>query len=281
MNIPDHDDVIQMFKSGKFGIEHPFKYAPMEFCLEYAFDEFNEVFDLVETQEDWEEKSIGVKDWNIFQRAQDEPWANLVFTVWVDKTFAPFVSRLDRNEFIHFTDRKEELIHEQTRSIVFDFKYSGILKENDPFYSAVKDSIQFTEMETKGKTIFHYGIWIATADLYDEFSNKNNLEKRKSLRNVKVPWDGSSSYIVYIAKDKEGIVRYVGEGKPERYLHVNSGVSHNYRINEHYFLNGEMQVDILRDQLTKPKALAVEKFLISRYQKTLWNIRDNPSAKIS
>ena len=281
MNIPDHSSAIEMFKSGKFDIGHPFKSSDVEFALEYAFDEFNEVFDIIENQKDWEERSSVVDDWNLFLRAQDEPWGNLVFSIWVDKTFAPFVSKLDRNEFINFTSCEEELIHEQTRSIVFDFKYMGVLEKDDPFYSKNKKHINFSETVTKGKTMFHYGIWIASADLYDEFSSKNNFKRRESLRSVKVPWDGTSSYIVYTAKDKEDVLRYVGEGKADRYLHVNSGTSHNFKINEHYFLKGEMDVEVVRAQLPKPRALAIEKFLISRHRKMLWNIRDNPNAKKS
>ncbi len=280
-NKPSSDEIAKMFISGKFGTEHPFKHVNTEFALEYAFDEFNEVFALIEKDKDWIEKSSSIDNWNLFMRAQDEPWGNIVFSIWVDKVFAPFVSRLERDEFIPFTDQPVELIHDQTRSIVFDFKYMGVLDKNNPFYLMNKEHINFSDTDMKGKTIFHYGIWIASADFYDEFSNENNLKRRESLISVKVPWDGSSNYIVYTAKDSEGILRYVGEGKSDRYLHVNSGTSHNIKLNEHYFLKGKMNVEIVRESLTKPKALAVEKFLISRYRDTLWNIRDNPSAKKS
>lgn len=280
-NRPDHDETINLFKSGRFGIEHPFKFASTDFALEYAFDEFNEVFSLIEKDEKWFEKMKPIGDWNLFMRAQDEPWANLVFSIWVDKIFAPFISELNISEFIQFTDQEVELIHDQTRSIVFDFKYMGILQKNDPFYMENIEYINFRNTAYKGDTMFHYGIWIASADLYDEFSNEKNLKKRESLISVKVPWDGSSNYIVYTAKDADGVIRYVGEGKNDRYLHVNSGTSHNFKLNEHFFKRGEMEVEVVRSSLTKPKALAVEKFLISRNQNTLWNIRDNPSAKKS
>lgn len=279
-NTPEHHDLLNMFKSGKFGIKHPFFFSSTEFALEYAFDEFNEVFELIEKNEDWYEKTKVVDGWNLFIRAQDEPWANLVFSVWVDSTFAPFVSKLNRDEFIQFTDQDVELIHDQTRSIVFDFKYMGIMKKDDPLYSGSSENINFSDLETKGKMMFHYGIWIASADRYDEFSNQKNLKKRQSLISVKVPWDGSSNYIVYTAKDADGILRYVGEGKAGRQLHVNSGASHSCKINEHFFKRGAMEVEIVRESLTKPKALAVEKFLIAKHRNTLWNIKDNPDARI-
>lgn len=277
-HIPSYSEAMGLFKSGKFATDHPFNMTNTEFTLEYAFDEFNEIFELIEKDVNWEDRSSVIDDWHIFLRAQDEPWANLVFSIWVDKTFAPFVNRLNREEFIPFTDQEVELIHNQTRSIVFDFKFMGVLDKNDPFYTNNSQYIRFRELPTKGKTIFHYGIWIASADLYDEYSNAQNLKKRESLISVKVPWDGSSNYIVYTAKDAEGILRYVGEGKNDRHLHVNSGTSHNFRLNEHFFKKGEMDVEIVRSDLTKPKALAVEKFLIAKHHKTLWNIRDNPSA---
>lgn len=276
-NKPTEKQIIDMYMAGKFGIGHPFDTPNIEFCLEYAFDEFNEVFSLIEEQDDWENQSNGTGDWNIFFRAQDETWANIVFSIHVDSSFAPFVTKLDRSEFTHFTDRNEELIHEQTRAIVFDFKFMGKLTKSDPLYLHNADQINFSEMETKDKCMFHYGIWIASADRYDEFSDSKELELRKSLRSEKIPSDGTSNYIVYTAKDNEGILRYIGEGKSERYLHINSGASHNFKVNEHYFSKGEMTVDIVRGGLTKLRALAIEKFLISRHSNSLWNIRDNPN----
>lgn len=82
-------------------------------------------------------------------------------------------------------------------------------------------------------------------------------------------------YIVYRVKDVADIVRYYGEGKESRPMHVNSGVSHNYKINEHYFLKGKMTVDIIKQHLSKQEALFIEKMFIRNHTSSeLWNIKD-------
>ena len=94
-------------------------------------------------------------------------------------------------------------------------------------------------------------------------------------------WGGQDSsreltdHVVYSVTDHVGDVRYIGEGKQERPKHVNSGASHNWKINEHYFTKGEMTVAILHDGLTKSEALAIEQMLIKKSSGTgLWNVRD-------
>jgi hypothetical protein len=72
------------------------------------------------------------------------------------------------------------------------------------------------------------------------------------------------------------MVRYYGEGKEERPNHVNSGTSHNFKINQHFFLHGEMKVEIIKRGLSKQESLAIEKFLIQSHKGSeLWNIKDN------
>ena len=84
-----------------------------------------------------------------------------------------------------------------------------------------------------------------------------------------------TDHIVYSVTDHAGDVRYIGEGKRERPKHVNSGASHNWKINEHYFTKGEMTVQVLHDGLTKSEALAIEQMLIRKSSGTgLWNVRD-------
>ena len=57
--------------------------------------------------------------------------------------------------------------------------------------------------------------------------------------------------------------------------HVNSGISHNIKINEHYFLKGKMEVEIIMDNLSKSESLAIEKILLNQHKgEGLWNIKD-------
>lgn len=84
-----------------------------------------------------------------------------------------------------------------------------------------------------------------------------------------------TDHIVYSVKDHHGQIRYFGEGKRDRWQHVNSGASHNRKINEHYFTKGQMEIEILRTGLTKSEALSIEKFLIRQNSNAkLWNIKD-------
>jgi len=56
---------------------------------------------------------------------------------------------------------------------------------------------------------------------------------------------------------------------------VNSGASHNVKINEHFFTKGPMEVEIIYEGLTKPEALSVERLLLAKYAgKGLWNSKD-------
>ena len=293
-NRPSRETAIKMFVAGKYGGDNPLKLGGIEFALEYAFDEFNKVFEKIQTNQRWREET-NINKWNVFHRAQDETWANLLFSIFIDEAYAPFISNLERSEFIRFTEREEELIHDTTRSIVFDLKFIGL---RDPDFVKNQSNINFSEIESKGSKIYHYGIWISSPDLYEEEdrefhqvkSHKRCLisgkivpvrahERRNRLLSAQVPWDNFYDHIVYTVYDIEGNLRYIGEGRPDRYLHVNSGISHSYKINEHYFLRGKMDVKIVSEGLSKPKALAIEKFLIGRYKKDdLWNIKDNPDA---
>ena len=82
-----------------------------------------------------------------------------------------------------------------------------------------------------------------------------------------------TDHVVYIVRDVEGVVRYIGEGTRDRPAHVTSGVSSNYKINEYFFtVSKDLKVEIVRENLTKAQAVAIEKFLIKRHAGThLWN----------
>jgi hypothetical protein len=84
-----------------------------------------------------------------------------------------------------------------------------------------------------------------------------------------------TDHIVYKVQDVDGKIRYFGEGKSDRWKHVNSGTSHNRKINEHFFTRGEMTVTVVFEGLTKSEALSIEKLLIrSGHLQELWNVKD-------
>lgn len=120
---------------------------------------------------------------------------------------------------------------------------------------------------------------------YGVSSHKRNLKSgkiadvrghsRKLPLKIVYSSDTISSHIVYKVKDAAGILRYIGEGKIDRWKHVNSGASHNVKINEHFFLSGPMSVEIAYEGLTKTESLCVEKLLLAKHSGDgLWNSKD-------
>lgn len=100
-------------------------------------------------------------------------------------------------------------------------------------------------------------------------------QKRRNPLRLVVQNDLLTDHIVYQVKDADGQVRYIGEGKSDRWKHVNSGVSHNFKINEHRFVRGEMDVSVLYEGLTKTEALSIEKALLKKHAGAgLWNTKD-------
>ena len=99
--------------------------------------------------------------------------------------------------------------------------------------------------------------------------------RRRNPIRSKVITDDITNKIVYRVYDHQENLRYIGEGKPDRHLHVNSGASHNVKINEHFFLHGEMKVEIIKEGLSKVEALAFEKMLLNQASgRGLWNKKD-------
>lgn len=133
--------------------------------------------------------------------------------------------------------------------------------------------ILFQPVGTEKSTVFwqcldHFLLYEVRLAPFDRLgSNTGKLLSREKLKNKK--------YIVYIAKDEKGNVRYIGEGKPDRYKHVNSGVSHVYELNQEHFSGRKMKVEIYNENLSKEEALSIERFLLNKYQKCgLWNKKD-------
>lgn len=76
-------------------------------------------------------------------------------------------------------------------------------------------------------------------------------------------------HIVYIGR-YAGKVMYIGEGRPERYRHLTSGVSNCYEANKHHFSGKRLQVEIVARGLTKQEARSKESELITQLNPE-WN----------
>lgn len=78
-----------------------------------------------------------------------------------------------------------------------------------------------------------------------------------------------NNHIVYVAR-YNGKVMYVGEGRPERYKHITSGVSQCYEANKHHFEGKPLKVDIVERGLTKEQGRKRERELIDELMPE-WN----------
>ena len=77
------------------------------------------------------------------------------------------------------------------------------------------------------------------------------------------------NHIVY-AGYYEGVCVYVGEGKPDRYKHLTSGVSHVYEANYYHHTGKLVDVKVLMTGLSKKDAVDWE-FKLVETLKPLWN----------
>lgn len=89
-----------------------------------------------------------------------------------------------------------------------------------------------------------------------------------------------NDYYVYLAS-LDGIPRYIGFGKKNRYLHVNSGISSVRKLNEIVLKDEkQFQIEFLNKNLTLREAEQKEIFYIGKYGRenlslgTLWNLTD-------
>lgn len=65
-------------------------------------------------------------------------------------------------------------------------------------------------------------------------------------------------HIVYVAYDINGLCMYVGEGKPDRWKHLVSGISHVYEANRWHFDNRKLDIKIVAEGLSKEDAVKLE-----------------------
>jgi len=80
----------------------------------------------------------------------------------------------------------------------------------------------------------------------------------------------SSEYYVYVAKDVDDKVVYVGSGKGARIDHVNSGHSHNPDLNRYVLTTAPFVVEKVFESLSKADSLIHEQ-LIQDLHKPLYN----------
>lgn len=222
------------------------------------------------------------------------PPVNIMIKLIVDSRLIPFgfsEFNFDINEYMETTEGKfilksySEEDNEYFDSIGCSYRFivsgsKGDLFHQFSFPNVKKDKniakamdILIPPMENNKTNIFWqcldhfilYEVKLAPCNRLD-FSN-GKLTPREILDN--------KTHIVYIARDIDNVVRYIGEGKKDRYLHVNSGVSHVKELNREYFEGRQMSIEIYNDNLSKIESLSIERFLLNKYKKCgLWNSKD-------
>lgn len=218
---------------------------------------------------------------------------------FVDTIIERKILRLIDENLIYRIFKSDDSIDPQT-GISASFEYSGLADEKDrppityitPFMFRKDRAICLTQwialpstLEEKNHKLIlerkehgvighnrHYAngkvIWVKP------YNRRNSLSRSKKFIDI-----SEDNYIVYLVYDADGRLRYVGEGRPERPAHVNSGASHNSKINEHFFTRGPMKIRLLHQGLTKDYAKAIESYYIQKFREQLWNIAENQASE--
>ncbi len=77
-----------------------------------------------------------------------------------------------------------------------------------------------------------------------------------------VPRDMFYIYTVYV----DGVLKYIGKGVGDRYLHPISGLSHVKELNKHFYTGCHIYTCIVEDELTEDDALNIESDYLSFYK---------------
>lgn len=234
--------------------------------------------------------------------SQSEYYGNLFFLFFVDYLFLDFIVDFNVDDFeIDESDGRCCYIDKETKSIVIYPTYESLVDSETIYEDYHYNPIFISSPIKNNNYVTKYCVFITTKNNLLDLENKIEQQKKKhnvvshirhlnsgkivpvtehirsNPQRIKKDHIDSSEidYIVYCAKDKDGLIRYFGEGKKNRPKHVNSGISHNYKINEHFFLRGSMSVEIIKENLSKQEALALESLFIKSYRENqLWNIKE-------
>lgn len=85
--------------------------------------------------------------------------------------------------------------------------------------------------------------------------------------------------VVYLHKDSEGVVRYVGSGTVKRANLICANSNRGSKYAEYVKANGKLEVEIISEGLTKLEAEGLEMELFEEHKDTILNHRKPSSAK--
>ena len=290
----------EMVVASNYGIKDCLSCGGALFSLEYLLNEVKRIYksnknNLVDLPE-------GQGFYLGLGASQSEYYGNLFFLFYVDYLFLDFIVDFNVDDFeIGERDGRCCYIDKETKSIVIWSSYEFLVNSKTIYGDYPYNPVFISSSITNNNYVTKYLVLITTKN--NLLDLENEIEKQKKKHNVvshtrhlnsgkivpvtehirsnpqrinKNRIDSSEvDYIVYCVKDKDGLIRYFGEGKKNRPKHVNSGISHNYKINEHFFLRGLMSVEIIKENLSKQEALALESLFIKSYRENqLWNVKE-------
>lgn len=90
-----------------------------------------------------------------------------------------------------------------------------------------------------------------------------------NVRNKRVKKEKQQTYEVYVVKDNNGIIIYIGSGRCGRHQHCKSGISHVYELNKMHFNGEEVVVEVIVASFDKQETLDLEKSLILKHRPKL------------
>ena len=303
-NKPTPDQAEAMFMAGRFGPGEPLTEGGDLFAFEYMLDELSIAIETFNEKRLAGEMRIIDPEAHAIRivTAQSEDWANMMFVSDIDERLVDYWTRLGTEDF-RFVYQGDVLVYAVEReSQAFGVRiaasplvpiteayaiYGEPVKfvpryRPSPWKANDKCTIYFLtvgpldRLLTPDERIKH-GVQGFTRRLSMGRSIAVRPHERRNPRRLG-PRAGNLDevgHVVYRAYDAGGTIRYFGEGLTGRPAHVNSGVSHNFKLNEHFFRVGPMRVEVFARGLSKDEALAVERLCIRGNKgSALWNIKD-------
>lgn len=303
---PTEDDMLSMFLAARFGPGNPLTVGGDDFAVEYILDE------LWLNLEDIDSILLAGRGTYLdpdgtamrIVSSQDELWGNLLFVLDVDIDLARHWAKLEVEDFeavITGDGVADYLIERESRAFGLSIACDTLVPVRDAIEQwghPVRFNPAFTPNPFKANDkLTVYQVTVGPLDRLltpeeRQFHAVVGFERRlasgvtvpvrthvrrnpRALRGRGTNLD-EVAFCVYRAFDLDGHLRYYGEGTADRPGHVNSGASHNFKLNEHFFRRGPMRVEVFASGLSKDEARAVERLCIRGHAgpHKLWNIKE-------
>ena len=310
-HLPTDDQIVAMFLVGRFGPGDPLSAGGDSFALEYLLDELWSNF------RDVDKVLLGGTgkyldpDGTVMRvvSSQDELWGNLLFVLDVDIDLARHWANLKVEDFEAMLTPDgsiDYMVERESRAFGLSIGCDtlvpvrdAIAQWGDPLaFSPVFEANPFKANDK----LTVYQVTVGPLDRLLTLEERAvhrvlGFERRlasgvkvsvrpHTRRNPRALRDRGTNldeiaFCVYRAFDLDGRVRYYGEGTADRPGHVNSGASHNYKLNEHFFRRGPMRVEVFARGLSKDEARSVERLCIRGHAgpHDLWNVKEYEASR--